>query len=68
MPDEERLLLNSTCPKCGRPATQTVTRSELKAALDGDQVRWYCMDCDHTWPATTEEKQNVSKMLTETEP
>ncbi len=42
------------CPKCGKSPTQSFTKGAIP-----DPLMFYCIDCDHHWPATPDERARV---------
>jgi hypothetical protein len=56
---------SSECPKCGHDRVQTgYAQNELADLLKaGADIEAYCINCDASWPISTEERADLARAL-----
>ena len=59
----QRIAYVPVCNSCNNPAHQSFDETQLEELLLGNDVRFYCVRCDHSWPATTIDTGNLSNLL-----
>lgn len=59
----ERIQYVPICHKCNEPAYQSYKREELTALLKTSALKFYCIRCDCSWPASMEDAGKLSLML-----
>ena len=53
------------CDQCQQPAYQSFDEAELSELLQANTVRFYCIQCDHSWRANLMDMQNLTRLLAE---
>lgn len=59
----QRIVYVPVCDSCERPAHQSFDETLLEDLLHRNAVRFYCILCDHSWPATTPDTVDLAKLL-----
>ncbi|HUN26304.1 MAG TPA: hypothetical protein VMU67_08355 [Steroidobacteraceae bacterium] len=56
---------SAECPACNQERLLTgYTREELRELLrSGSVIEAYCSSCDESWPISTEERADLSRLL-----
>jgi hypothetical protein len=60
---DKNVQLQSKCPNCGKPTSHTLQTDELATLLDTDELKLYCIQCDHHWKPGSEERSNLARWL-----
>lgn len=59
----QRIAYVPICGSCSKPAYQSFDETRLAELLSKNSVKFYCISCDHSWPAATEDTEKLTRLL-----
>jgi hypothetical protein len=59
----ERIPYVPICNKCKEPAYQSYKREDLSTLIQSDNLKFYCIRCNESWPASMEDVRQLSSLL-----
>ena len=58
-----RITFGAKCPECNSLPLQSFDRTELPTLLQKKAIKFYCIQCDHHWKATTKDAEQIARLL-----